>query len=338
MEDLWKAYRFHYRYYIPFEGPRLVEMAETFMSFRMVELFICYLFVDKSDKDKIDEYVEIDDDVIILNLSTINSGHSLDEAVSFVSFYKEFGGGTKVGINTFILDHLPHVYQFVRKFIEDENIIILDKNKKYFIKRAYMRRNTHYNYVKNWKSIPYTEKADQLTFQASATASLDFVDSPSLLQTMSHDIWRANHGRFAESDIVMLCKTTDESLAATPKRAMYLSSERRDHLINAGIRILSPSQIRSFDEYVSVLHGCRTFITSYGAAACTNRFFVNPAARVVVLANRHYDSEYAGPSDPPFRHLRQTHLFPVTEQKFILNHNNEFEDTDIGNLLEMVLN
>ncbi|TCL87889.1 hypothetical protein C8J38_1305 [Rhizobium sp. PP-WC-2G-219] len=274
---------------------------------------------------------------VLLNMSTTNSGHSLSELISFINFYLDNNLDMNVAVPSSICEKLPHIYGILRNVIPMHRIKVLEATGVFAFKELYVRRNTHFNSVLNWQDINYTVIDDILLF--SDLHGLQHIDSPGWLLNLCEEIYENNREKYEIYDTIMLAKlSTDESMT-TPGRALMLGSDKRERLTSAGVRILSLQDFESTEHYITVLHGARTLVTSYGNVACTNRFFLNKYAEVVLLANCQYQWEYnhPGATGTPSRwHLRHSHLFPVARQTVIIDHNDEFQDRDVERIISLI--
>ncbi len=76
----------------------------------------------------------------------------------------------------------------------------------------------------------------------------------------------------------------------------------------------------------------KNIIVSYGSTACTNRFFCNKNATVILLANEHYKNQYE-PNDN--LHII-SHLFFCDIQHVILNFDNEINENNIHSIFNLI--
>lgn len=337
MWDYWKPYLFNFN---GAPSPLYEEVSyleDAYVAISRVDHLILYLVAEDNAPVDRKACTEIDDPVLILALSTTNSAHSLSELISFLNFYVDNKLDVKVGVGAVVQEKLPYLFQIIQQFIPTDKLVILESDQRYFMKSAWIRRNLHFNYIKTWMNIPYEEQGDELTFRDLQSTSEDYLDTPELLQKLAADIYTANKHKYPHYDRVMLAKTRDDKAMTTPGRAMELTPEGRAKLEAAGIKILSVANFSGIEEYLTVLYGARVFVTSYGGAACTNRFFLAPDAKVLLIGNLHYKWEYDYPSDMGAQwHIRHSHLFPVAEQKILLNHSDTLSEDNAGRIIDLV--
>jgi hypothetical protein len=134
----------------------------------------------------------------------------------------------------------------------------------------------------------------------------------------------------------MLMKTTENPLSVTSNRAMYLSHSAKDIAAKAGFHILDFNKVADIEEYICVLHHADVVVFSYGATACTNRFFLKETCTVVVLANSSYKAEYNFQAREDLWHPLHSHTFPVKRQIIWLDFPDVIMETDMEQLLQLV--
>ena len=134
--------------------------------------------------------------------------------------------------------------------------------------------------------------------------------------------------------------------------SVTISESIRSRLEAGGVAVLQFSDFANLEEYVSTIRAAKVFVTSYGGAACTNRFFCSPDARVILIANNAYRAEYRFPEDPgsraligvarsfgsdcgAFPHIRAAHLFPVAEQIVLLDQSDTMTDAEADRILRL---
>ena len=335
--DAWKMYPFNY-----VSSPDLppwgqVNQLHDFqLGFSLDGHFISYLIQDDPQYWASEGVINYDEPVFILALSTTNSAHSISELLSFIDFYNRIGCSLRIGVNSFIVEKLPFLYQLLQTFISQDKILLLDSLNKHAFKRAWIRLNVHLNFVNAFQDIPYTEDGKVLRFENLQPMAKMFLEDPSAVMAKAaelHAKWSATHDL---PEKVMLLKTSEDKVVTTPGRAMEISPALKQRFIDSGIAVVSIGDFSCIEEYVATLYGAKVFITSYGGPACTNRFFCNPNARVILLANLHYQWEYEYPSaGGAYWHIRHSHLFPVAEQLVLLDHNNEMAEADYHRILEL---
>ena len=86
-----------------------------------------------------------------------------------------------------------------------------------------------------------------------------------------------------------------------------------------------------------MLYHAKTLIFSYGGPTCTNRFFCNPSATVIVLGHTHYRPEYEYKNDDAmYWHVRHSHLIPVNKQYFLLDFANSLDEKNVQEILDLI--
>ena len=275
----------------------------------------------------------LDEPLILLTFSTTNSAHSMCELLSFVHFYNALENKPDIGVSQLIADHLPFLYQLLGLLVPPNRIRWLRTDTRYRVTTLWMRRNRHMNAIANWADIPFTSDNGVMTFRDIDTRAR-FDDDPRPLNEAARRVALASRSPTPER--VMLIKTVDDRSSTTPGRAMALPSGLRGQIEAAGIAVISVGDFADIGQYLATLYNARLLITSYGGAACTNRFFLNPECDVVLLGNRHYAFEYEYPSDYGEQwHLRHSHLFPVRRQRVLLDHNDTFDQAEVDRLLAL---
>ena len=119
-------------------------------------------------------------------------------------------------------------------------------------------------------------------------------------------------------DNIMFIKFNN-TRCSSPKRVFDPLTPKIIKIINNNnIKILSLSDFKNIFHYICCLYNAKNIITSYGSITCTNRFFCNPEANIICLANKHYRDEYEYKNeDKLYWHVRHSHLIPVKKQTFL---------------------
>jgi hypothetical protein len=102
---------------------------------------------------------------------------------------------------------------------------------------------------------------------------------------------------------------------------MFISDQITDQIETDGYDLLKINDFEDIVEYICRIYHADNVVISYGGIACANRFFVNPEANVLVLANTYYEKEYMHSLD--LWHPLHSHTFPVRNQNILLNYPNE---------------
>lgn len=337
IRNTWSVFGFNYT---SAPKPMLGEInlvRDAVIAFEKTDHFIHYLVADEGIDLSTDIVRPIEHPILILALSTSNSAHSLSELISFLNFYVENNLDIKIGVNSFIVEDLPFIFQLFELFLPADRVVLLNARYKYRVGEVLFRRNNHFNYLKIWNNIPYSKVDNCLTFQDMQYTRHDYLDDPSLIMEMCEKIYKAASAKYPLYERVMLAKVRnpDESMT-TPDRAMTFDASAKAQLEMAGIKFLQIQEFANIQHYLATLYGAKVFVTSYGGAACTNRFFLNPNASVVLLGNNQYKWEYEYPSDDgEYCHLRRSHLFPVKRQTVLLYHNDIATEADINRIIRL---
>ena len=336
MWESWKPYKFNFDgAAFPLAG-ELNVLSDVVIGFANVEHFICYLVAGNEPHLNGELYTVIEEPIFIMTLSTSNAAHSLCELMSFIGFYLGSGSNLKIGVNTIIEERLPFIYQILGLFVRADRIIRLDAAAKYRIRRGWLRRNSHFNPVINWNEIPFRKTGDLLVFEDLGRDRLRFLDDPRRLFEKSDEIFHRNETRINKHDRIMLVKTMGEPSSTTPSRGTTLGEAARCRVEAAGIEVFSVNDFADIYQYIYTLRSAKLFITSYGGAACTNRFFLSPDAQVILLANKSYKWEYDYPvPDGEYWHIRHSHLFPVKRQTVILDHDDDITLESIERIIKL---
>lgn len=307
------------------------------LGFARLDHLILYMIKQKPDDAFDQELVRHEEPLIILALSTTNSAHSMSEMLSFVAWYKAIGSPYKVGLNSILSERLPFVVKLFREFVPADNIVDLDAGRRHFVPAAWIRRNLHMNSIVAWDKVDYERKGDLLVFPSLEAVVDMFHESPKICMDMATQIYERWSKVNEPADVVMLLKTSSDSASTTPGRAMEMSADIKARFVAAGIRVVSIDDFATLDDYIGTIRGAKTFVTSYGGPACTNRLFCAPDARVIVLANEAYRWEYEYPVESgEYWHIRHSHLFTVAKQAFILDHPNVMTTVEADRLLELI--
>jgi hypothetical protein len=335
--DNWKVFRYNY-VAEPHIAPwgELAAVDNVQVAFFRTDGFINCLVQDDPALFAKGGVVEIPQPIHLLLLSTTNSAHSMSELMSFIRFWRAHGQDYDIGVSSIVMDRLPFLYQFLRLCVPIDSIVILKEDTKYFVRKAWMRRNIHMNMVEAFQNIPFEQRGDLLLFRDLWPTCSMFIEDPTPFNAVAERTASAYAARHQTPKRVMLLKTKADVGATTPGRAMEISPEVKAFVEAAGVKVLGIGDFSGIDEYLATLYGAEVFITSYGGPACTNRFFCNKDARVILLGNLHYKWEYDYPSDGgAWWHIRHSHLFPVREQIVVLDHNNEMTAADAARILRL---
>jgi hypothetical protein len=90
-------------------------------------------------------------------------------------------------------------------------------------------------------------------------------------------------------------------------------------------------------EYICVFYHAKNIIVSYGGVACTNRFFCNPNANVILIANLHYKSEYdSNNENQMYSHIRLSHIYICKTQSVLLDFENHIDINNIDSIINLL--
>jgi len=294
------------------------EYQHTCLTIGFVEpLFITYLLDTNTLPDAIQEPVEL------LLLSTTNPAHSICEFISFYTYYTSQLLTRKIVINTLITTKMPYLWQLITLFFPHDRFIFIEQGITYSFTSLHTRRNHHFLATSNWDTIPFTLNDNVLKFEDLQTIS--YFLSCDFLFSKIKEIYEANRHRYTLNDSIMIIKTTTDKLTVTPHRAIeYPDNDVLDALNAHSIKMVAVTDFADIYEYICTIYHAKKLIFSYGGPMCINRFFCNPEASIVVLANLHYKHEYEyNNQNKNFWHVRHAMLSPVRSQTFLLDVPNE---------------
>ena len=274
----------------------------------------------------------------IMLISTCNSGHTISEIISFINYYKTNNYNNLIAISEHFIKSLPFMYELVKLFIPEKKFIILYEKYIYRIKKLITYRNHHFNYIKNWESVNFNLSNNNLYFENIQYIKNDFLSDSIFLFDKIKDIYNKYKNKYVLYDNIMLIKFNNEN-CTTPQRGFdILKSEIVNILNNNNIKIVSISDFKDIFHYICCLYNAKNIILSYGSTCCTNRFFCNPDANVICLANKHYINEYEYKNESKlYWHVRHSHLMPVKKQTFLLDFDNDINLNNINNILEKLI-
>ena len=294
----------------------------------IIKWFIYYI---DSTCDLNKEIIKINEPVTFLLISTGNSAHSISEIISFINYYKE---GT-ICISEYVLNYLPFLFQFITLFIPKEKIIILYEQYVYHFSHLITYRNCHFNYTNQWDKVEFIKYKKMLHFDNIQYIKNNFVEDTLFLFDKVEEIYKNYKDQFQLYDNIMLIKTKKDKLSSTINRAMEIVPEKiQKKLIANNIKFLNLNEIKNIYEYICLFYHAKNVMVSYGGPCCTNRYFCNPDAKVIVLAHLHYRHEYEYDNEnQQYWHVRHSHLYPVKKQIFLLDFDNSIHEGNIGIIL-----
>jgi hypothetical protein len=295
------------------------ELNNIFIKIEKVQHFLVYYIDDTYDKFHNKQTIISNKKMVICLISTTNTAHSICEIISFIEFYTTTNCTYDVIINEDVKTFMPFMYQFLLLFIPENKIFLLSHNKLYKFSSILMYNCHHFIYTKNWGAIPFVKDNNNLYFEHLESIQKTFsVDSQFVFKKIE-DIYNNYKEQYTLYDKIMIVKFDTEK-STTPDRGFFkLSNETSEFIEQNNIKIVFINNFKNIYEYICVLYHAKKVIFSYGGPCCTNRFFVNPAAEVIVLACKTYEHEYEynnGAQD--YWHVRHSHLCPVKKQTFVL--------------------
>jgi hypothetical protein len=260
-----------------------------------------------------------------------NPGHFLSEVISFTEFFVKQELTLRVAIPSTLARTAPFILSILKELNTGIRILLIEDNIPYRFQRLIVRRNQWFNYLKSWETVDYQEHSGKLIFGDLRSTIADYINDPSNVHLLSRRMYEDNKHRIRQHDKYFVVKTAMDRSALTPSRGLCISSEARSIAEKHGYQFLFISDFKSIDEYLATLYSARLLIFSYGAIMCTNRFFVNPDASVLLLANMAYKAEYSMGSK--FWHIRHSHLCPVMRQHVLLDFPDNVEADQMLQLL-----
>ena len=283
--------------------------------------------------DNNNEIINIPDDTDILLISTLNSAHSISELLSFIQYY---GNKTnKIAISEYFVKDLPFLYELLELFIPKDRFIILYDSKNYLFTTLITYRCHHFNYTKNWNSIPFITKNNSLYFENIQSIKSTFLIDSSNLFDKVEEIYNNHKHEYTLYDNIALIKF-DNEICTTPSRGFKILNNDIKVKMNH-IEFISMKDFKNIFHFICVLYHAKNIIFSYGGPCCTNRFFCNPESNVIVLCNKHYKYEYEYNNiNKEYWHVRHSHLIPVKTQTFLLDFENHIDEGNVNDILNLL--
>jgi hypothetical protein len=296
--------------------------------------FITY-YIDKNIHVKPGDIL-IEQPTTILLISTGNSAHSICEIISFLNYYKNTNCTNIIAISEYVLELLPLLYDLIKLFIANDKILLLHKNINYKFNTLTTYRNYHFNYTKCWDKIGFSKNNNILTFNNIEYILHEFLVDTLFLFDKVKEIYDTYKHEFELFDNIMLIKTSNDKLSSSISRAMDVPNENIINILQQrNIKFLSIPYFKSIKHFICVLYHAKNAIFSYGGPCCTNRFFCNPKANVIVLAHLHYKHEYSDGKDG-WHHIRHSHVYPVNSQSFLLDFDNNINEQNVNDILSLM--
>lgn len=283
--------------------------------------------------------IEINKKIILMLISTTNSAHSLSEIIDFINYYKkEINFNNIVGISEYVVSHLPFLFELIKIFIPENNIIILNASNIYKFDIIITYRNFHFNSLDNWNEIPFIKENNTIYFNNLYNVRNNFKCDPSFLFEKFEEIYNEHNHKYNLYDNIMLIKTGVDKYVFSHNRCMEILEDNIKEILNSkNIKVLSVNDFKDIYEYICVFYHAKNIITSYGGVACTNRFFCNPNANVVLICNLHYKYEYEYDNENEmYWHMRHSHIFVSKQQKVLLDFENKIDINNLNKILNLL--
>jgi hypothetical protein len=285
--------------------------------------------------------IKIPEDIVLCLISTNNSAHSLSELISFINFYKKYETN-KIGLYSDFVKKLPFLYQLLKIFIPEDKIILLKPGYSYKFDKIITHRNQHFNGLKICGLIKFEIVDNIIHYNYLEDVPENFLinGTNEFLNTMK-DIYNNHKHKYILFDNIMLVKTSkdkDENKnISSPNRCMNKIDDKTvDILNNHNIKILSLDDFSDIYEYICVFYNAKNIIVSYGGSACTNRFFCNPDANIILIANLHYKDEYDlynTDTSKKYWHIAFSHIYPAKKQTVLLDFENYIDESNVYKIL-----
>lgn len=227
------------------------------------------------------------------------------------------------------------MYELLELFIPKDRFIILYDNKNYLFNTLFTYRCDHFNYTKNWSSIPFITENNSLCFKnIQGIKSTFHIDSTNLFDKVE-EIYNNNKHKYLLYDNIALIKFNNE-ICTTPSRGFELLNDNIKIKMN-NIQFIFIKDFKNIEHYICVLYHAKNIIFSYGGPCCTNRFFCNPESNIIVLCNKSYKNEYDyNTINKDYSHVRRSHLIPVKKQTFLLDFENYIDESNIDKFLNLL--
>jgi hypothetical protein len=273
---------------------------------------------------------------IILKISGKNSGHALSEMISFLNYFincnEQFDW---VAVTSVFAECNKFIFGLLCQFIPRAKIIIIKTRTIYKFDMITLRRNRWFNAVADWRSILHTKTGNLVHLPSLISIVEKYVDSPILITNFSNKIHSEESYKYNLRKKVLMMKTAENPLSVNSERAIHLPNSAKGIAESAGFTIFDRNKISSIEEYICTLHHADVLVFSYGATACTNRFFLKENCTVIVLANISYKTEYDFKDREELWHPLHSHTFPVKRQIIWLDFPDVVTDVDMEKLIQL---
>lgn len=279
------------------------------------------------------EIVYISENVIICLISTINSAHSISELISFIEYYNAKNYDNNILVSEYFIKSLPLLFEFLKLFIPEERFIILHEKYEYYVKTLITFRCIHYIHSLCWNTVDFFQQNKNLYFKNTQYIKNHFQASVEKILYKVEQVYQNDKDEYELYDDIMLIKFNNENCTTSNRGIIPLSIEIENMFKSKEIKIISIQHFQNINHYLCQLYHAKNIVFSYGGPCCTNRFFCNPNANVIVIANKHYEAEYEYDNvSKMYWHLRSACLIPVKRQVFLLEFENEINCENIDRI------
>jgi hypothetical protein len=283
--------------------------------------------------------IDIKQNITLFLISTSNSAHSISEIIDFINYYKKnINSNNLIGISEYVISSLPLLYELIKIFIPENKIKILYNKYTYKIDTLITYRNHHFNYLNNWNEIPFSKENNILYFNNLENVKSGFVSDSIFFFNKIKEIYNEHKNKYKLYDNIMLIKTNEDKYVFSRNRCMdKINDNIKKLLIDKNIAILSINDFKNIYEYICVFYHAKNVIVSYGGIACTNRFFCNQDANIILIANLHYQHEYEYEnSNQLYWHIRHSHIYSAKKQTVLLDFENNININNINLILNLL--
>lgn len=279
-------------------------------------------------------HIKIEEPVEMMMLSLTNPAHALGEFTCFLEYYTSKETKLKVCINSIIINKMPYLYQFIKLFLTEDQIITIDAYKIYHFNYVIMRRNIHFVHGINVQFLPI--KINNNILVLNDLQHIKYEVNCEKILNKSEEIYNNHKHKYTLSDNIMIIKTSKEKYTVSLHRSLeYPEPDVLNLLEKNNIQFLEISMFEDIYEYICRIYHAKNIIFSYGGPMCTNRFFCNPHANIIVLGNLHYKNEYH--CDANFYwHIRAAMLAPVQRQTFMLDFENRLTIDNTKSIISLL--
>jgi hypothetical protein len=309
----------------------------NFVKVKKNDIFLIYYIDNKLDEIS-NNIIQIKETTTFLMISTINSAHSICEIISFINYYKNRKCKDLIAISEFVPTFLPLLFDLIKLFIDSNKILIINEKNTYKFNNLVTYRNLHFNDTVNWNSVNFTKNNNILKFENIEYIKNNFKENSLFLFNKVEEIYNTFKDKYELYDNIMLIKTMNEKNVSTASRGINpLDENTYNILLKNNIKYLKTSDFNDIIHFICVFYHAKNLIFSYGGPCCTNRFFCNPKANVIVIANLQYKHEYDYNNKTElYWHIRHSHLHPVKNLTFLLDFEDNINENNINNIIKFL--